>query len=64
MKCTTLVLNILTSYAPNLSEEIILTRWVMQLGLSEVQFRELSGEWFEITSTITPEFYDTKFCYQ
>ena len=36
----------------------------MQLGLSEVQFRELSGEWFEITSTITPEFYDTKFCYQ
>ena len=32
----------------------------MVIGLSGAQFREQWGECFEITSTITPELYDTK----
>ena len=50
------------------------TLLVMVIGLSGVQFRELSGDFksakrvargrFEITSTITPELYDTKSYYQ
>jgi len=32
----------------------------MVTALSGVQFREYWGEWFEITSTITAELYDTE----
>ena len=37
---------------------------VIAIELNGTQFWEKSGEWFEIASTITPELYDTKFCYQ
>ena len=36
----------------------------MLIGLSGVQLRVVTGEWFEFTGTINPELYDTKSFYQ
>lgn len=41
-----------------------MTWFAMVIGLSGVQFREYSGEWFEIMNMITQERYDTKYCCQ